>query len=121
MFSGLVKPASYPCSSCGFLVFDEPPGSYAICELCDWEDDPVQLQHPTLRGGANTASLVEYQRRSVERWPLTVGTLDAVERDPKWRPFEASDARTDVGEAPRSGREYFDAIPDESPLYYWRR
>ena len=23
MFSGLVKPASYPCPSCGFLVFDD--------------------------------------------------------------------------------------------------
>ena len=28
---------SHPCPSCGFVVFEEPPGSYAICPVCDWE------------------------------------------------------------------------------------
>ena len=116
-----MKAGSYPCPSCGFLVFDEPPGSYAICELCDWKDDPVQLQHPTMHAGANTESLVEYQQRSIERWPLNVKSVESVERDPTWRPFEPSDMRSDNGEPPRSGREDFDAIPDDSPPYYWRR
>jgi hypothetical protein len=74
-----------------------------------------------MRGGANTESLVEYQQRSLERWPLTVKALGAVERDAKWRPFGPSDARSEEGEAPRTGREYFDAIPKGAPGYYWRR
>ena len=60
-----------------------------------------------MRGGANTKSLVEYQLRSIERWPLSVKVLDAFERDRQWCPFEPSDARHDDGKAPRSGREYF--------------
>ena len=33
-----------PCPCCGYLVFDEEPGSYSICPICYWEDDAVQLQ-----------------------------------------------------------------------------
>lgn len=117
----VMKPESYPCPSCGFFVFDEPPGSFSICELCDWEDDAVQLQHPTMRGGANRESLVQYQQRSLERWPLSMKGLGTVVRYPQWRPFEPSDARIDAGEAPRSGLEYFHAVPDCGPGYYWRR
>jgi rubrerythrin len=34
----------YPCPGCGYLVFDEPPGSYEICPICFWEDDLAQLR-----------------------------------------------------------------------------
>lgn len=81
----------------------------------------MQLQHPTMRGGANKESLVEYQQRSIARWPVSIRALETAERDPQWRPFEPSDASPDVGHAPRTGREYFDAIPNDSPGYYWRR
>jgi hypothetical protein len=117
--SGLVSPATYPCPSCGFLVFDELPGSYAICELCNWEDDHVQLRHPTMGGGANSESLVEYQRIALERWPLSVTKLGYIERDPLWRPFEAADARE--ADVPTTGVEYFVAAAGDSPDYYWRR
>jgi len=33
--------STYPCPCCGYLVFTEPPGSYDICSICFWEDDPV--------------------------------------------------------------------------------
>ncbi|UOX88817.1 hypothetical protein MUY14_45345 [Amycolatopsis sp. FBCC-B4732] len=36
--------AGYPCPCCGHLAFGEPPGSYGICGVCFWEDDPVQLR-----------------------------------------------------------------------------
>ena len=114
-----MKPASYPCPSCGFLVFDEPPGSYALCDLCDWEDDGVQLRFPMMRGGANTESLVEHQRTSIERWPLSVQKLGGVERDPRWRPFDPTDARE--SESPGTGMEYFEATAGDAPDYYWRR
>ena len=34
----------YPCPGCGYLVFDEPPGSYEICPICFGEDDLAQLR-----------------------------------------------------------------------------
>lgn len=52
----------YPCPCCGYLVNNEPPGSYYICPICFWEDDQVQLAFPDMRGGANEPSLIEAQR-----------------------------------------------------------
>ena len=50
----------YPCPCCGSLTLDEkPPGTYLICEVCLWEDDPVQSADPEYRGGANGPSLNE--------------------------------------------------------------
>ena len=31
--------------------------SYEICDVCEWEDDPVQNEDPNYEGGANTLSL----------------------------------------------------------------
>jgi hypothetical protein len=48
----------FPCPCCGFLVLDEqPPGTYIICEVCNWEDDAVQFTDPDYEGGANLRSL----------------------------------------------------------------
>jgi hypothetical protein len=50
----------FACPCCGFLTLDEaPPGTFDMCEVCWWEDDPVQFADPTYRGGANTPSLNE--------------------------------------------------------------
>jgi hypothetical protein len=38
---------------------EEPPGTYAICAVCFWEDDPVQFRDPTYLGGANNVNLHE--------------------------------------------------------------
>ena len=43
----------FPCPCCGNLTYDEPPGSYQICEVCSWEDDHAQLRWPTLDSGPN--------------------------------------------------------------------
>ncbi|GAA2162896.1 MULTISPECIES: CPCC family cysteine-rich protein [Glycomyces] len=51
----------FPCPCCGFLVHDSV-GSSAICEICRWEDDVVQLRWPDYQGGANRLSLIESQR-----------------------------------------------------------
>ena len=32
---------------------------YDICEVCNWQNDPVQKIHPDLKGGANEMSLNE--------------------------------------------------------------
>lgn len=50
----------YACPCCGFLTLSEKPGgTYEICPVCFWEDDPVQLEDPDYRGGANDVSLNE--------------------------------------------------------------
>jgi len=60
----MVKTGKNPCPSCGFEVYSEPVGSYEICELCGWEDDPMQLANPYSAGGANTISLYDSQQLS---------------------------------------------------------
>lgn len=59
-----VGTARFACPCCGYLTIewdadDPPPGTYAICEVCDWEDDPLQFSMPYYRGGANRESLNE--------------------------------------------------------------
>ncbi|MBK7749328.1 MAG: hypothetical protein IPP57_03310 [Candidatus Obscuribacter sp.] len=46
----------YPCPCCGAITISEP-GSFDICKICDWEDDPDQSEDPDLEGGANELSL----------------------------------------------------------------
>ncbi len=50
----------FACPCCGYLTLDEePPGTFEICPVCEWEDDNVQHNDPNYRGGANTVSLRE--------------------------------------------------------------
>ncbi|MCZ8400604.1 CPCC family cysteine-rich protein [Achromobacter xylosoxidans] len=50
----------YLCPCCGRLTLHELD-VYEICEICGWEDDPVQSRDPTYSGGANASSLLETQ------------------------------------------------------------
>jgi hypothetical protein len=53
----------HACPACRFLTLSEaPPGTYEICAICGWEDDPVQFDDPDCRGGANGLSLNEWRR-----------------------------------------------------------
>ncbi|MBP7290572.1 MAG: hypothetical protein KBB21_28355 [Nannocystaceae bacterium] len=41
------------------MTLDElPPGTFAVCPVCYWEDDDAQFRDPNLAGGANEVSLV---------------------------------------------------------------
>jgi hypothetical protein len=128
-------PTNYPCPACGYLVFEEPPGSYDICPICFWEDDVVQLHNPDLAGGANKVSLIEAQRNfstlgAIEHRLLehTRAPEPSDKKDPSWRPWNAT---RDVlcNAAIRTGTDYFDAVTpaDEAfatnpaALYYWLR
>lgn len=51
-----------PCPCCGRPTLDEL-GAYEICEVCGWEDDPVQSSDPAYAGGANKESLNEAKTR----------------------------------------------------------
>ena len=48
-----IKEIKCPC--CGKSRVQE----YDICEICNWENDPIQMAHPELKGGANKMSLNE--------------------------------------------------------------
>lgn len=102
------EPRDYPCACCGYLVFGEPPGTFEICPVCDWEDDDVQARHPRNRGGANRESIADLQRTQ-SAWK----TAD-VARDPTWRPLGAREALFAPG-APPWGDLY-----NGAPPYYWR-
>jgi hypothetical protein len=76
-----------PCPACGHLVFDLDdgwPGSYDICDVCWWEDDPVQFRWPFRRGGANGGSLFEWQQKLGDAGPSATD----VPVDPHWRPID---------------------------------
>lgn len=50
----------HQCPCCGLPTMDElPPGTFALCPECGWEDDPVQAADPAFKGGANGPSLRE--------------------------------------------------------------
>jgi hypothetical protein len=57
----------FPCPCCGHFTFEEaPPGTYLICPVCYWEDDPEQFENPQSADGANLVSL-EQARASYAR------------------------------------------------------
>ena len=51
----------YPCPCCGEKTI-ENLGDYEICDICKWEDDPVQSKDPNFSGGANKMSLNEARK-----------------------------------------------------------
>ena len=110
-----------PCPCCGYLVFEQPVGSYEVCPVCDWEDDGLQLEYATsLSGGANRETLVEAQsafatraQRLQRKHP---GAAIPFARDPLWRPIDSA-----VDNFPRwDERESSNARPMDETLFYWR-
>lgn len=70
-----------PCPCCGSGVIDKP-GAYEICDVCGWEDDPVQSSNPNFAGGANKLSLLD-ARSAWEKRDLIVRVIESVgENDP---------------------------------------
>lgn len=57
----------YKCPCCGYYTFQEKPdGNYVICEVCFWEDDPIQLENPDDEEGANRVSLNQARRNFIQ-------------------------------------------------------
>ena len=54
------------CPCCGARSLAEP-GVYEICDVCGWEDDPVQSADPDYAGGANLQSLNAARRKWQEK------------------------------------------------------
>lgn len=114
----------YPCPCCGYLVFDESPGSYEVCPICFWEDDLSQLRFARTTG-ANHVSLVDAQENFIKegvselRFRSTVRAPTASDfREPQWRRLDLS---IDTVEEPVDGMDYGNTYPDDTThLYYWR-
>ena len=57
------------CPCCGKYQFEEED-FYEYCEVCGWQDDPVQRDDPDYEGGANKHSL-NYMRKDWEEYCKT--------------------------------------------------
>ncbi len=55
---------SLRCPVCKQYFFSE--AEYEICQICGWEDDPIQRKDPDFAGGANTLSLNEAIKKYVK-------------------------------------------------------
>ena len=114
----------YPCPCCGYLTLSEPPGSYGICPVCFWEDDPVQLRYPEAPVGANGGlSLIDAQRNFArfgamdEQFKQNVRPPAKDEPiDETWRPFDPERDGVRGSSEPSSGLEYFYAISPERKI-----
>ncbi len=50
------------CPCCGYnTLAEKPSGTYQVCEICFWEDDPIQFEDWNYEGGANKVSLIQGQ------------------------------------------------------------
>ena len=76
-------PPRFACPCCGYLTLEqEPPGSHGLCEVCWWEDDPVQFSDPDYEGGANVHSLHQ-ARKLFNQIGVSDAKLKGHERAPR--------------------------------------
>jgi hypothetical protein len=105
------------CPGCGFrTISEEVYGSYEICPVCGWEDDPVQLANPCSGGGANKESLVDCQKRVVT-W--SAQQMSVFGRDADWRPLSEKEIQHFAAIAKS---KHWSFMGETSPaLVYWRK
>jgi hypothetical protein len=116
----------HPCPCCGHITFSEPPGSCAICPICYWEDDALQLAFPDLAGGANKCSLLEGQRNYEQFGACEHAMLQHVrkplpeeKRDASWRQIDSQNDRYLRWNDP-SDRKLWDTVKNTNLiLAYW--
>jgi Cysteine-rich CPCC len=106
-----------PCPCCGFLTLEQEYGSYSICPVCGWEDDPVQLANPSSGGGANKQSLAEAQAVALVKYPANVEIASGFRRAAAWRPLAPSELQ--IAEERRAVKHWgAQAILQESEAYW---
>lgn len=59
----------HKCPVCGKYEFGSD-GSFEICEVCGWQDDPVQMENPDESMCANQMSLNEAKAAYAEGRPV---------------------------------------------------
>jgi hypothetical protein len=86
----------YYCPCCGYeTLIEEPPGTYNICKICFWEDDPIQFDEPTYEGGANRVSLIQGQKNFEKYGACEKDMVKNVtrptkkdKRNPEWKKYK---------------------------------
>ena len=74
----------FTCPCCGYKSLDlEPPGTFLLCEVCNWEDDSVQFIDPDFEGGANTNSLRQSQQKYANGYRAKYN-IPSLEKDLNW-------------------------------------
>jgi len=115
----------FTCPCCGYKVFDEPPGSYAICQICFWEDDVFQLYYPHQAGGPNGCNLIEAQvnfvqfgacERAMSKNVRASGESDV--HDEAWFPLWARRVELPDSDTDTRHPQHMTCPHD---LYYWLR
>lgn len=94
----------YFCLCCGYDTLDEqPPGTYNICPICDWEDDMSD-------GGANYEITLKQAKENFKKYGAkSIKHLKHVrkpkaddKRHPEWEtlyyPEESSEAKSRINE-----------------------
>ncbi|WP_225333020.1 CPCC family cysteine-rich protein [Halomicrobium urmianum] len=79
------------CPCCGYRTLPRcPPGSYAVCPVCQWLDDPVQFGDPEYVSDTNHVSLVQARANFREHGACVPDAVEEAgppgdaERDPNW-------------------------------------
>lgn len=104
----------YTCPCCGYKVFSEPPGSYQICPVCNWEDDLSQLRFVNSLG-ANHISLIDAQKKYLAK----KSNNKDYEKDLAWQIFDENKFKI---EAITEDKEYGETYPEDSTdFYYWKK
>lgn len=65
------KPKLITCPCCGYKTITD---TYDICEICNWENDPVQEKYPDWKIGANGIPLRQAQQNFIK-----YGNCDGIE------------------------------------------
>lgn len=113
---------SHPCPCCGFLTIDDPPGSYEICVICGWEEDPVQSANPCTGGGANSESLAQAQDnfQSTPEADLSEYGANGYTRDAAWRLLNMTERAIFKAES-ENGARFPNRRIETVAEYYWNR
>ena len=94
-FQQIQANGKFYCPCCGFNSLIEPPnGTYNICRICFWEDDPIQQEDPNYEGGANRVSLIQGQKNFEKYGACEINMVKNVSkptkthiRNPQWKRF----------------------------------
>jgi hypothetical protein len=79
------------CPCCGYLTLTESqPGSYEVCPVCHWMDDPIQFSDVEYVSDTNHVSLERARKNFEEFGAASKGVVeetrepDGEPRDPNW-------------------------------------
>ena len=80
------------CPCCGYLTLPEgQPGSFEVCPICHWMDDPIQFADVNYVSDSNHISLQQARENVREFGAASEDVVDetrhptaAEDRDPNW-------------------------------------